>query len=69
MICFEHRHGVILYEDKGSLTFMLGNLLKNAPFLYNILMSYFLAALPDFLSVHQQVILPNGTAGLIYAAA
>ena len=40
----------------------------NEAFLYNIVFSCFLAALPNFLTVHQQVIVPSGTGRLIYAA-
>lgn len=47
---------------------MLRDLLENAVFLYNPVVLYFLAALPGFLTAHYQVILPSGTARLIYAA-
>lgn len=48
---------------------MLTDFLENAAFLYNIVLLYLLAALPDFLTAHYQVILPSGTARLVYAAA
>lgn len=47
--------------------FMLRDL-ENAVFLYSPVPLYFLAALPDFLRVHYQVILPSRTARLVYAA-
>lgn len=47
---------------------MLRDLLENAVFLYNSVLLYFLAVLPDFLTEHYQVILPSGTARLVYAA-
>lgn len=54
-------------KQNSSPTFMLRDLLENAAFLYNIVLLYFLA-LPDFLTVHYQVILASGTARLTYAA-
>lgn len=48
---------------------MLRDLLENAVFPYNPVLLYFLVALPDFLTAHYQVILPSGTARLVYAAA
>lgn len=58
-----------LLKHKSSSIFMLRNLMENEAFLYNIVFSCFLDALPDFLTVQQQVILPSGTGRLIYAAA
>lgn len=53
----------------NSPTFVLRDLLENAAFLYDIVLLYLLAALPDFLTAHCQVILPSGTARLVYVAA
>lgn len=55
--------------EHNSSTCMLRDLLENVAFLYNIVLLYFLAALPDFLTVHYQVILPSETAKLVHAAA
>lgn len=48
---------------------MLRDLLENATFLYNTVLVYFLAALPGFLTVHHQIILPSRAARLVYAVS
>ena len=53
----------------SSPTSMLRDLLGNVAFLYKVLLLYFLAAVPDFLTEHSQAILPSGTAKLVHATA
>lgn len=62
MTCFEYHLELSYVKHSSSPTCMLRDLLENAAFLSNIVFLYFLAALPDFLTVHYQVILPSGTA-------
>lgn len=56
-------------KHNSSPTSMLRDLLGNVAFLYKVLLLYFLAAFPDFLTEHCQAILPSGTAKLVHAAA
>lgn len=49
MTCFQHEHGIITQETHGSLSLMSGDHLKQAAFLANSVLSYFLAACQIFL--------------------
>lgn len=53
----------------NSSTFMPRDLLENADALYNMVLLYFLASLPDFCTAHFSVILPSGVARFVHAAA
>lgn len=56
-------------KHNSSPAFMLRDFLENAALLYNIVLLNFLAALPNFLRVHYQVILQSGTGRLVYATS